>query len=179
MSSRLTWQSATPERTEQYGRAFAQVLAPGELLRLHGELGAGKTTFCRGLGIGLGLSEPMNSPTYLLCKEYAWRDAVVLHLDGYFEVRLASLLGESLLERFDGRNLVLVEWAENVAEWLPDDGLDLRIAAAADSMGGEQAALRQFELTATGEQAQRALSSWEAILKKDDISSEPSPPGSR
>jgi len=169
------WTSATPEKSEAWGRRFAGVLRLGDLLRLHGELGAGKTTFCRGLGVGLGLSEPMTSPTYLLCKEYAWRDGAVLHLDGYFAQRLGSLLGEGLLERFDGQHLILVEWADHVRDWLPREGLDLHIQASVDCLGGEDDAERRFELQARGERAEATLQAWEDILRNAEKSAEPRP----
>jgi tRNA threonylcarbamoyladenosine biosynthesis protein TsaE len=171
------FRSSDPESTEQLGVCLGESLRAGDLVRLHGELGAGKTTFCRGVGHGLGVLEGLSSPTYLLCKEYATRVGPLLHLDGYFEHRLASLLGEGLVERIDGRSIVLVEWAERVEPWLPAHGLSLDFERIADdqSAGEDDQLPRRIRCTADGEAAQELARRFSEKLVRKGISVEPYP----
>jgi tRNA threonylcarbamoyladenosine biosynthesis protein TsaE len=171
------FRSTDPETTEQLGLCLGESLRAGDLVRLHGELGAGKTTFCRGVGRGLQVVEGLNSPTYLLCKEYSTPAGPLLHLDGYFEHRLASLLGEGLVERIDGRSIVLVEWAERVDPWLPADGLSLdfqRIAGDRSAAEDDQLP-RNIRCTARGSAAQELARRFSEKLAEKGISVEPSP----
>lgn len=179
MSAALLLRSLDPTQTEAYGRALGSCLRPGDLVRFEGDLGAGKTTFCRGVGVGLGVEEPLNSPTYLLCKEYPTEQGPLLHLDGYFEHRLASLLGEGLIERIDGTSMVLVEWAERVAPWLPSEGLDLLFErelpadSATEADVEEDRCPRRIELRVHGEAARLLLSRFAEKLAEQGISVEP------
>jgi tRNA threonylcarbamoyladenosine biosynthesis protein TsaE len=168
--------SSDPQCTEQLGVCLGECLRAGDLVRLHGELGAGKTTFCRGVGQGLSVSEGLSSPTYLLCKEYATQAGPLLHLDGYFEHRLASLLGEGLVERIDGRSIVLVEWAERVDPWLPKGGLGLDFQRMlGDSSPSEDDDLpRRIECTAQGSAARDLARRFSEKLAEKGISVEPS-----
>lgn len=169
--------SSDPQSTELLGACLGACLQAGDLVRLHGELGAGKTTFCRGVGQGMGIREGLSSPTYLLCKEYSTDAGPLLHLDGYFEHRLASLLGEGLVERIDGRSIVLVEWAERVDPWLPADGLSLDFQRiAGDLAPSEDDELpRQIVCTAQGSAARGLAQRFSEKLAEKGISVEPSP----
>lgn len=184
------WRSESAEWTESMGELFGACLQPGDLVRLQGELGAGKTTFCRGIGRGLGIEEALHSPTYLLCKEYPTPHGPLLHLDGYFDHRLASLLGEGLIERIDGRSIVLVEWAERVEPWLPSEGLLLRFEREAGEFaapGGDAGedeedhdlCPRRIAAEATGPVAQNLLARFLEKLGEQGISVEPDPEPTR
>lgn len=168
--------SSDPQCTELLGVCLGESLQAGDLVRLHGELGAGKTTFCRGVGRGLGIRDGLTSPTYLLCKEYPTFVGPLLHLDGYFEHRLASLLGEGLIERIDGRSIVLVEWAERVDPWLPEHGLSLdfqRIAGELKPSEDDQLP-RSIECSAKGSAARELARRFSEKLAEKGISVEPS-----
>lgn len=169
----LSVRSGGPEATERLGARLGALLRPGDLLRLRGELGAGKTTFSRGVGRGLGLADALSSPTYLLCKEYLGPGGPVLHLDGYFAARLDSLLGEGLVERLDDRAVVLVEWPEHVAAWLPAEGLDL------DLLPGPTEEERRLRFTAHGPRAAARLAEFARNLAEAGISVEPEAPEAR
>lgn len=194
MSDRLVLRTFSPQETEGLGELFGACLRPGDLVRLQGELGAGKTTFCRGVGRGLAIEEPLHSPTYLLCKEYPTLLGPLLHLDGYFDHRLASLLGEGLIERIDGRSMVLIEWAERVQPWLPEQGLLLRfereatcdgvVGSAGDPFGSEDEedhdrCPRALTLEAAGAGAQKLLGRFSEKLDQQGISVEPDPEPTR
>lgn len=130
MSTELRWLAESAERTWELGRALGARLRPGDWVALYGPLGAGKTTFTGGLAAGLGVTDPVSSPTYLLCHEYAG-PVTLLHLDAYFEARMDSLLAEGLAERLHGPAVVVVEWGEHMAAWLPPDRIEIRLLPAA------------------------------------------------
>lgn len=132
LSRGLRVRSDAPEQTHALGRALGACASPGACLGLRGELGAGKTAFAAGLGAGLGVNEPLRSPSYLLCCEYLGR-MPVLHLDAYFEARMESLLEEGLAARFTPEVVVLIEWADRLEAWWPADRLDLELRPGARS----------------------------------------------
>src|SRR6478752_3572153 len=78
----LELRSASAQRTHALGQLLGGRLAPGDVVLLSGELGAGKTVFAQGIGAGLGVSGPINSPTFTLLKEYAGR-LPLYHFDLY------------------------------------------------------------------------------------------------
>jgi tRNA threonylcarbamoyladenosine biosynthesis protein TsaE len=101
--------SASPEDTERAGAALAAALAPGDVVLVSGEMGAGKTTFVRGAARALGVTEPVTSPTFVVGHLY---EAGVAHLDLY---RLGGLDDEDpgLLDPYFGPDLVtFIEWPE-------------------------------------------------------------------
>ena len=104
--------SASPEDTERAGAALAAALAPGDVVLVSGELGAGKTTFVRGAARALGVSEPVTSPTFVVGHLYEAPGMRVAHLDLY---RLGGLDDEDpgLLDAYFGPDLVtFIEWPE-------------------------------------------------------------------
>lgn len=113
---------------ERFGRA----LPPGSVVYLEGELGAGKTTAVRALARGLGVDETTSSPTYALVHRYAGRRGPVFHLD-CFRLRspaeAADLDWEGLVGEGD---VLLVEWPEQAAGWVPPATHRVRLAHVAD-----------------------------------------------
>jgi tRNA threonylcarbamoyladenosine biosynthesis protein TsaE len=105
-------QSASPSETEALGVELAAALSPGDVVLIHGELGAGKTTFVRGAARALGVSDPVTSPTFSIGHRYRGADVTVTHLDLY---RLQDLQAEDpeLLEDYLGpEHIAFVEWPE-------------------------------------------------------------------
>src|SRR6266566_7063290 len=100
--------SASPEETEQIGGSLAADLAPGDVVTVSGELGAGKTTFVRGAARALGVTDPVTSPTYTIGNRY--RGSVdVSHLDLYrFDGVSAAEWGD--LEPYFEDAVCFVEW---------------------------------------------------------------------
>ena len=136
----LTTRSA--RATEAVGEAIGAQLRVGDLVVLSGDLGAGKTTLVKGIARGLGVHEPVTSPTFTIVQEYGGR-LPLAHVDVYRLVRIQELhdLGfEELLER----NVVVVEWGEAIARVLPGDRLLVRMAMGDDDE-------RRIEIVAYGE----------------------------
>jgi tRNA threonylcarbamoyladenosine biosynthesis protein TsaE len=106
--------------TEQLGARLAGALQPGDVIAYRGDLGAGKTAFTRGLARGLGIREPVTSPTYTIVNEYPQGRLPLFHFDMYRlsdPEELFDLGWEDYLAR---EGVCAVEWSENVAEALSD-----------------------------------------------------------
>lgn len=116
----------------ELARAFAPHLRGGGTIYLHGELGAGKTTFARALIGALGVSGRIKSPTYSLIESYRAGDLAIHHLDLYRIADAAELEWLGLGDLQDEPGLVLVEWPERGGEALPPPDLVVELAHAAD-----------------------------------------------
>ena len=105
-----------PEETEALAESFAAKLRPGQILAYEGDLGAGKTAFTRGLARGLGITEPVTSPTYTIVNEYLSGRMPLFHFDMY-RLGSADELFDIGWEDYLARGgICAVEWSENVRE---------------------------------------------------------------
>jgi tRNA threonylcarbamoyladenosine biosynthesis protein TsaE len=105
-------ETSDPAETEALGAELARGLRAGDLVLVAGELGSGKTTLVRGAARGLGVSDPVTSPTFGIGHRYRGAEATIAHLDLY---RLSSLAHEDpgLLEDYlDSEAIAFVEWPE-------------------------------------------------------------------
>jgi tRNA threonylcarbamoyladenosine biosynthesis protein TsaE len=124
----LTTQSASPEQTAQIASDFAATLRGGECLALHGELGAGKTQFIRGLVAGLnGPIRRVSSPTYVLLNVYSGGRLTVYHLDAYRVTGSVDFEAIGFSELLAQGGVVAVEWAERIAALLPPNHIEIKI----------------------------------------------------
>ncbi|MEJ6400277.1 tRNA (adenosine(37)-N6)-threonylcarbamoyltransferase complex ATPase subunit type 1 TsaE [Nicoliella lavandulae] len=112
----------TPEATMALGKALAPFLSPEDLILLDGDLGAGKTTFTKGLAAGLGIKCNVKSPTFTIIREYQDGRLPLYHMDAY---RLDDGSGDELGldEYFNGDGVNVVEWSKFVEDELPDNYL--------------------------------------------------------
>lgn len=109
-------QTHSPEETEAVGRKLAVQLQPGDVLAYYGDLGAGKAAFTRGLAAGLGVTEPVTSPTYTIVNEYLSGRLPLFHFDMY-RLGSADELFDIGWEDYLARGGVCaVEWSENVSD---------------------------------------------------------------
>ncbi len=141
------------EEMLNFGRTIASRLRGGEVIELVGDVGAGKTTFTKGLATGLGVQDTVQSPTFTISREYT--TSGTLHLVHYDFYRLddAGIMADELAETLAGSsNVTVVEWAETVASVLPKDRLTLAINLVADD---ETA--RELTWNVDGKVAQRLL----------------------
>ena len=121
--------------TEALGAALGRLLQPGDVLALVGDLGAGKTCLTRGVARGLGVDEPVTSPTFILVAEYATaRGFPLYHADCYrFERAEAEALAIGLDELLLDDGVAVVEWAERIEPLLPPDHLRITLAVLDDA----------------------------------------------
>lgn len=105
----------------------------GVVIELVGDVGAGKTTFTRGLAKGLGVTEPVTSPSFVISKSYAFSGGGrLVHYD-FYRLSDPGLMMEDLAENIDDLNtVVVVEWAETVADLLPEGRMVVRILIGDD-----------------------------------------------
>jgi tRNA threonylcarbamoyladenosine biosynthesis protein TsaE len=134
------------EETEALAAEFAQTLPADTTLALHGDLGAGKTTFVRGLARGLGVTGTITSPTFALYNLHRGKRSL-LHLDAY-RLENPREVDDLLLEDFLSSPWCLViEWPEKIDSWIPADALHLEFGIAPDER--HTIRLRQSSRTAT------------------------------
>jgi tRNA threonylcarbamoyladenosine biosynthesis protein TsaE len=110
---------------------MASAARAGDLVCLVGELGAGKTQFAKGFAAGLGVTETVNSPTFVLMAEYPGR-LPLFHLDLYRLDDAADALAGGLLDERQGAGVAIVEWAERLGAALPRSRLDVIIDGTGD-----------------------------------------------
>lgn len=114
--------SNQPEETHDFSRRLGEMLQPGDVLALEGDLGAGKTTFTKGLALGLEIKKTVNSPTFTIIKEYRGR-VPLYHMDVYRVEDSFEDLGFD--EYFEGDGVTVVEWAHLIEEQLPKELLTI------------------------------------------------------
>ena len=108
----------SPGETEKLGEALAQRLRPGDVVAYRGDLGAGKTAFTRGLAKGLGVREPVTSPTYTIVNEYTSGRMPLFHFDMYRLHSADDLFDIGWEDYLERGGVCAVEWSENVEEAL-------------------------------------------------------------
>jgi tRNA threonylcarbamoyladenosine biosynthesis protein TsaE len=137
--------SHSPEQTQRLGVRLGELLEPGDLLCLAGDLGAGKTTLAQGIGRGWGAAGRVTSPTFTLINEYPRaRDGRILyHLDAYRLDSLAEVITVGVEDLFDGRGAMMIEWPERLEAILPAERLWISLTYLDDTR-------RSLRLTAVG-----------------------------
>ncbi|CQR47443.1 tRNA threonylcarbamoyladenosine biosynthesis protein TsaE [Paraliobacillus sp. PM-2] len=114
----------TTEETMRIAEKLAVLLRPGDVITLQGGLGAGKTTFTKGLGIGLGVKRTINSPTFTIVKEYMG-ELPLYHMDVYRLEESEEDIGFD--EYFNGDGISVVEWPQFIKPFLPNVRLDIQL----------------------------------------------------
>lgn len=167
MASARVFRCESPQATEDLACALGTRLRAGDVLALDGELGAGKTAFVRGLARGLGVEEPVSSPTYVLMNVYSGR-LELYHFDAWMEGREEAFLADGGSEWLRAGGVCAVEWASRVAAWLPLPRLAVRLAHA-----GTQARSIEIEVLSDAEGRESGL----AALLDDLPAAAAAPPG--
>lgn len=139
------------QETKAFAQSIAELVEPGMTLLLEGQLGAGKTTFTKGLAEGLGVSRVVKSPTYTLIREYTDGRLPLYHMDLYrLEDAGAEELG--LDEYFEGEGVCVVEWGSMAEEELPKETLKIEL-----SVPLENPEERELVLSAKGERYEKLV----------------------
>ena len=108
------------DETQALGQKLASRLAPGDVIAYFGDLGAGKTAFTRGLAQGLGITDPVTSPTYTIVNEYLSGRISLFHFDMYRLSSSDELFDIGWEDYLSRGGVCAVEWSENVADALQD-----------------------------------------------------------
>ncbi|MBL6754829.1 MAG: tRNA (adenosine(37)-N6)-threonylcarbamoyltransferase complex ATPase subunit type 1 TsaE [Planctomycetes bacterium] len=121
------FKSLSAEATEEIGVRLGELLWGGVVLTLDGDLGAGKTTFVRGLARGLGIEDGVASPTYTLMQQHDGGRLPLYHFDAWMEGREKALLADGADEFLGHDGVSVVEWAGRVEGWLPSPRLSVEL----------------------------------------------------
>lgn len=108
------------DETQALGQKLASRLAPGDVIAYFGDLGAGKTAFTRGLAQGLGITDPVTSPTYTIVNEYLGGRLPLFHFDMYRLSSADDLFDIGWEDYLSRGGVCAVEWSEQVADALPE-----------------------------------------------------------
>lgn len=120
-------ESYSPEETFAIGRELGEQLKPGDIYCLIGDLGVGKTVFTQGLAKGLGIEEPINSPTFTIIQEYHEGRIPLYHFDVYRIGDVSEMDELGYEEYFYGDGACLIEWGNLIEEILPKDTVTITI----------------------------------------------------
>ena len=121
------FETYSPEETLEIGKLLGENAAPGEVYALIGDLGAGKTVFTKGFAQGLGIEEPVNSPTFTILQIYEEGRIPLYHFDVYRIEEPEEMEEVGFDEYIDGDGVCLIEWAGRIGDLLPPDVTVVRI----------------------------------------------------
>lgn len=132
--------TSSPEETIEAGKKLGSRLTGGEVIAYKGGLGAGKTTFTRGLALGMGLEDNVSSPTFAIVNEYHGNGPSLYHFDMYRISGGEALETTGFFDYMSDSAVIAAEWSENIEDELDGNTLTLTI----ESVGEEQ---RKITLT--------------------------------
>ena len=119
--------SNSPEETYALGKLLGGQAKPGQVYCLDGDLGVGKTIFTQGFAAGLGIDEPVNSPTFTIVQQYDSGRLPLYHLDVYRIGDVSEMVEIGYEDCFYGEGVCLIEWSQLIPEILPDEVIRIRI----------------------------------------------------
>lgn len=123
----------SPEETIKVAEKIGSFLKAGDMIAYKGGLGAGKTTFTRGIASGLGLGDCVSSPTFALVNEYRGNNITLYHFDMY---RIQTEDGLESTGFFDypfDENIAVIEWSENISDFLPENTIYITINTVSEN----------------------------------------------
>lgn len=118
----------SPEETFELGRKLGEEAAPGSIYTLVGDLGVGKTVFTQGMAAGLGITEPVNSPTFTILQVYDEGKCPFYHFDVYRIGDVSEMDEIGYEDCFYGEGVCLIEWANLIEEILPEHYTQITIS---------------------------------------------------
>lgn len=123
----MVYETRSAEETLALGRRIGQEAKPGQIYALSGDLGVGKTVFTQGMAQGLGITEPVSSPTFTIVQVYEGGRLPFYHFDVYRIGDVTEMEEIGYEDCFFGEGVCLIEWAELIADILPDDCIHIFI----------------------------------------------------
>ena len=127
MIGKMVTETRSPEETYELGRKIGLQARPGQVYTLTGDLGVGKTVFTQGVAAGLGITEPVSSPTFTIVQVYEEGRLPFYHFDVYRIGDIEEMEEIGYDDYFFGKGICLIEWAELIEEILPDDRISITI----------------------------------------------------
>lgn len=120
------------KETFRLGERLGQKAVSGQIYTLNGDLGVGKTVFTQGVAKGLGISEPVNSPTFTIVQEYEEGRMPFYHFDVYRIGDIEEMEEIGYDDYFFGNGICLIEWAELIEEILPENRIQITMEKDAE-----------------------------------------------
>lgn len=127
MGQKTVYESFKPEDTFAVGEKLGREAQPGQVCTLTGELGVGKTVLTQGIAKGLGIKEPVNSPTFTIVQVYESGRVPLYHLDVYRIGDVSEMDEIGYEDYFYGGGLCIIEWANLIEELLPENCMRITI----------------------------------------------------
>ena len=121
------YETNSPEETRALGKKIGALAGPGDVYTLVGDLGVGKTAFTQGIAEGLGITEPVSSPTFTIVQIYEEGRLPFYHFDVYRIGDLEEMEEIGYEDYFYGQGLCMIEWANLIEEILPEKRYDVTI----------------------------------------------------
>ena len=119
-----TW---SPKETYALGEKIGREARPGQVYTLNGDLGVGKTVFTQGVAAGLGIQEPVNSPTFTIVQVYEEGRMPFYHFDVYRIGDIEEMEEIGYQDYFYGEGLCMIEWAQLIEEIIPENARHITI----------------------------------------------------
>lgn len=129
----ITATTSSAEETIEFAKKIGAMLKGGDIIAYKGGLGAGKTTFTRGLAMGMGLPDEVSSPTFALVNEYRKNGLTLYHFDMYRIMNEEALETTGFYDYMSDDSVIAVEWSENIENCLPKSIITITI----ENIGGD------------------------------------------
>lgn len=124
----------SPEETIKFAEKIGKLLRGGDVVAYRGGLGAGKTTFTRGLAVGMGLPDEVSSPTFALVNEYRGENITMYHFDMYRIMNAEALETTGFYDYMSEDSVIVCEWTENIEGCLPKSAVNITIEHIGDDL---------------------------------------------
>ncbi len=124
----------SPEETINFAKKIGKLLKKGDIIAYTGGLGAGKTTFTRGLALGLGLDDNVASPTFSIVNEYRGKNICLYHFDMYRIMGTDDLETTGFFDYPLEESIFAIEWSENISDELPENTIYIDIKPVNDDI---------------------------------------------
>ena len=123
--------TSSAEETIELGESLSEFIEPGDIITLDGDLAAGKTTFVKGILLGLNFENEVTSPTFTLINEYEARHRVI-HMDCYRENNLQRWINLGIQDYFYSDDVKLIEWPEIISMLIPKDRISIILTSVSE-----------------------------------------------